>query len=59
MMKTVKETAPAICESCGKVFNTKYAHYCPDCLKRIASERAKKINLSESGHNARKKGGEG
>lgn len=27
-MKTVKETAPAICEQCGKVFETKYAFYC-------------------------------
>ena len=54
-MKTVKETAPAICEQCGKVFETKYAFYCPECRKKIASERAKKIGLSELGHKARKK----
>ena len=53
-MKTVKETAPAICEQCGKVFETKYAFYCPECRKKIASERAKKIGLSELGHKARK-----
>lgn len=34
-MTMVKETAPVICERCGKVFQTKYAFYCPECLKKI------------------------
>ncbi len=55
-MTTVKETAPVMCERCGKVFQTKYAFYCPECLKKIKSERAKKINLSKLGHKARRKG---
>ena len=53
-MKAVKETAPAICEQCSKVFETKYAFYCPECRKNITSERARKINLSELGHKSRK-----
>jgi predicted RNA-binding Zn-ribbon protein involved in translation (DUF1610 family) len=52
-MKTVKQTAPAICEICGNVFQTKYAFICPKCRKKIASERAKKINLSKIGNEAR------
>ncbi len=52
-MKIVKEPAPIICEGCGKVFKTKYAFYCPKCIKRMCSERAKRIGLSKLGVKAR------
>ena len=52
-MKTVNQTAPAACEICGNVFQTKYAFICPKCLKKMASERAKNINLSKIGNDAR------
>ena len=52
-MKTVNQTSPAVCEICGNVFQTKYAFICPKCRKQIVSERAKKINLSKIGNEAR------
>lgn len=41
------------CFQCGTVFDAKVkAVYCPDCRKRRASESAKRIKLSELGHEA-------
>lgn len=51
-MTTVKETAPEVCESCGKVFQTKYGFFCPECLKKQKSERAKNIGLNRLGNEA-------
>lgn len=51
-MKEVINIAPVICEGCGKVFKAKYAHYCPACLRKINSERAKKIGLNKLGNAA-------
>ena len=46
--------APVICEHCEKVFmGGAKAFVCPKCRKKIASERAKKINLSKIGNEAR------
>lgn len=62
-MKIVTEAAPVICEGCGKVFKTKHAYYCPDCLRKLKSERAKRIGLNKLGNaayskqQATKKGG--
>lgn len=46
--------APVICERCEKVFmGGENAFICPKCRKEMASERAKKINLSKIGNEAR------
>jgi Zn finger protein HypA/HybF involved in hydrogenase expression len=51
--------APTICEYCEKVFmGGEKAFICPKCRKKALSERAKKINLSKMGNEARRKGGE-
>ncbi len=43
----------AICEDCNTVFEAKVcAFICPDCRKRRLSENAKRIKLSELGHEA-------
>ena len=48
--------APVICEYCEKVFmGGAYSYVCPECRKKIASEKAKKINLSKLGYDARKR----
>lgn len=44
------ETAPVICESCGKVFQAKYAFLCPRCLKKLRSDTAKKTGLNKIGN---------
>ena len=51
-MTIVRETVPAICENCGKVFQTKYGFFCPDCLKKQKSKRAKSIGLNKIGNEA-------
>lgn len=51
-MKTVKETAPVICEQCGKVFQAKYAFICPECHRKIRSETAKRTGLNRIGNEA-------
>ena len=51
-MKTVKGTAPVICEQCGKVFQAKYAFFCPECILKMKSERAKRIGLNRIGNEA-------
>ena len=49
--------APTICERCEKVFmGGPYAFFCPYCRKKIASENAKKRNLSKLGNEERRKG---
>ena len=48
----IKEPAPIICEKCEKVFYGKKAFICPDCLRVIASERAKRIGLNKMGNEA-------
>ncbi len=48
----ITETAPIICAMCEKVFHGKYASFCPDCLKKISSERAKRIGLNKLGNEA-------
>lgn len=48
----ITEPAPIICVGCGKVFKGKYAYYCPACLKKMKSERAKRINLNKLGNEA-------
>lgn len=50
-MRTI-EPAPIICEGCEKVFQGKYAYYCPDCLRKMKSERAKRTNLNKLGNDA-------
>ena len=46
--------APVICERCEKVFmGGAKAFICPKCRKKMLSERAKKINLSKIGNDAR------
>lgn len=41
-----------ICEGCGRVFVGIKAHRCPECLKKLCSERAKKTNLNRLGNEA-------
>lgn len=44
-----------ICERCGKVYEAgPNTHYCKECRKEIRSVAAKKRNLSDMGHAARK-----
>lgn len=51
-MNVVSEKAPAICEGCGVVFQSKYAFFCPDCRRKMNSERAKKTGLNKLGNDA-------
>lgn len=48
-MTIVKETAPAVCESCGKVFQTKYGFFCPECLKKTKERTGKKYRIKQIG----------
>lgn len=44
-----------ICERCGKAYEAgPNTHYCKECRKEILSVAAKKRNLSDMGHAARK-----
>ena len=44
-----------ICERCGKAYEAgPNTHYCKECRKEIRSVAAKKRNLSDMGHAARK-----
>ena len=44
-----------ICERCGKVFEAgPNSYYCKKCRSAILSAAAKKRNLSDMGHAARK-----
>ncbi len=64
-MKPISKPAPIMCERCEKVFEGKYAHICPDCRRKVASESAKKRNLNKIGNaayskqQAQRKAGEG
>lgn len=51
-MTTVKETAPVMCEQCGKVFQAKYAFICPECHKKRLSKLAKQRGLNKIGNEA-------
>ena len=44
------------CHLCGKTYYAgKHSRLCYECRQRIRRENAKKINLSELGHEARRK----
>lgn len=48
--------AKGICAQCGNVYEeTKYSFLCLDCRKARLRANAKRINLSQLGHQARKK----
>ena len=51
-MTTVKETAPVMCEQCGKVYQAKYAFICPECHRKRLSELAKQRGLNKIGNEA-------
>lgn len=50
-MKTI-EVVPIICNNCEKVFQGKYAFLCPECLRKMRSDNAKKIGFNRLGNNA-------
>ena len=50
-MKTIK-TSLIICNECEKLFQGKYAFLCPECLRKMRSDNAKKIGLNRLGNNA-------
>lgn len=54
-MTEVKNSAPIICEQCGKVFQGKYAFICPECHRKRLSKLAKQRGLNKIGNEAHSK----
>lgn len=47
-----KKSVAKKCDGCGCVISGRKRHYCPECVKRIQSETAKKRNLNKQGNDA-------